>query len=267
MLIRRLYFDLIGLPPTPEEVKAFVDDRDPQAYETLVDKLLNDPHYGERWGRHWLDLARYADTNGYEGDPEWPHAWRYRDYVIDAFNHDKPYDEFIKEQIAGDEFFQVVSAVPAPPPEPEKEVALSFLRLAPFNRTPVSDENRDSLLSEMTSEVGSAFLGLTVGCAKCHDHKYDNIPTRDFYRMKAFFATVQITNTGRAGGYEPADFYRPGEKKWTEKDEGGVSERTGFGREGIYGFPEAADRESRPRQSGKRIPSTIRKSLRKMSSG
>jgi hypothetical protein len=217
VLIRRLYFDLIGLPPKPEEVKAFVEDQDPAAYEKLVEKLLEDPRYGERWGRHWLDLARYADTNGYEGDPEWPHAWRYRDYVIDAFNHDKPYDEFIKEQIAGDEFFQVVSAVPPPAPEPEKEVALSFLRLAPFNRTPVSDENRDSLLSEMASEVGSVFLGLTVGCAKCHDHKYDSIPTRDFYRMKAFFATVQITNTGRAGGYEPADFYRPSEKQWTDE--------------------------------------------------
>ena len=216
VLIRRLYFDLLGLPPPPEEVKAFVEDANSHAFEALVDRLLSDRRYGERWGRHWLDLARYADTNGYEGDPEWPHAWRYRDYVIDAFNHDKPYDEFIKEQIAGDEFFQVVSAVPAPPPEPEKEVALSFLRLAPFNRTPVSDENRDSLLSEMTSTVGSVFLGLTVGCAKCHDHKYDSIPTRDFYRMKAFFATVQITNTGRAGGYEPADFYRPGERKWAD---------------------------------------------------
>ncbi len=216
-LIRRLYFDLIGLPPSPEEVKAFAANDSPRAYEDLVDKLLADPRYGERWGRHWLDLARYADTNGYEGDPEWPHAWRYRDYVIDAFNSDKPYDQFIKEQIAGDEFFEIVSAVPPPPPEPEKAVALSFLRLAPFNRTPVSAENRDSLLSEMTSTVGSVFLGLTVGCAKCHDHKYDMIPTKDFYRMKAFFATVQITNTGRAGGYEPADFYRPHEKKWTDE--------------------------------------------------
>jgi hypothetical protein len=215
-LMRRLYFDLVGLPPSPDEIRAFLEEQSPNAYQNLVDKLLADPRYGERWGRHWLDLARYADTNGYEGDPEWPHAWRYRDYVIDAFNADKPYDQFIREQVAGDEFFQVVSAVPAPPPEPEKAVALSFLRLAPFNRTPVSDENRDSLLSEMTSTVGSVFLGMTVGCAKCHDHKYDMIPTRDFYRLKAFFATVQITNTGRAGGAEPAEFYRPGEKEWAE---------------------------------------------------
>ncbi len=217
VLIRRLYCDLIGLPPEPAEIKAFLEDPAANAYEKLVDRLLADPRYGERWGRHWLDLARYADTNGYEGDPEWPHAWRYRDYVIDAFNADKPYDEFIKEQIAGDEFYYVNSAVPPPPPEPEKEVALSFLRLAPFNRTPVSAENRDSLLSEMTSTVGSVFLGMTVGCAKCHNHKYDSIPTRDFYRMKAFFATVQIENTGRAGGYEAADFYKPGEKKWADE--------------------------------------------------
>jgi len=216
-LLRRVFFDLLGVPPSSAEIKAFLKDTTPDAYSQLVERLLADPRYGERWGRHWLDLARYADTNGYEGDPEWPHAWRYRDYVIDAFNSDKPYDEFIREQIAGDEFFQIVSAVPAPPPEPEKAVALSFLRLAPFNRTPVSDENRDSLLSEMTSTVGSVFLGMTVGCAKCHDHKYDMIPTRDFYRMKAFFATVQITNTGRAGGYEPAEFYRPGEQKWAEE--------------------------------------------------
>ncbi len=216
-LMRRLYFDLVGVPPRPEEVKAFVEDRSPKAYENLVDSLLADVRYGERWGRHWLDLARYADTNGYEGDPEWPHAWRYRDYVIDSFNQDKPYDQFVKEQIAGDEFFQIVSAVPAPLPEPEKQVALSFLRMAPFNRTPVSDENRDSLLSEMTSTVSSVFLGLTVGCAKCHNHKYDMVPTRDFYRMKAFFASVQITNTGRAGGYEPADFYKPGQKAWADE--------------------------------------------------
>jgi hypothetical protein len=217
VLIRRLYYDLIGIPPEPSEVTAFLGDQRPDAYEKLVERLLADPRYGERWGRHWLDLARYADTNGYEGDPEWPHAWRYRDYVIDAFNSDKPYDEFIKEQIAGDEFYYVNKAVPPPAPEPEKVVALSFLRLAPFNRTPVSAENRDSLLSEMTSTVGSVFLGLTVGCAKCHNHKYDSIPTRDFYRMKAFFATVQIENTGRAGGYEPAVFYRPGEKEWTDQ--------------------------------------------------
>jgi len=213
VLVRRLYFDLIGLPPTPEEVAAFVRDASPEAYGKLVDKLLSDPRYGERWARHWLDLARYADTNGYEEDTELTHAWRYRDYVVDAFNADKSYALFVKEQIAGDELKPVPGANYPAPPEPEKAVAVTFLRLAPFNRTPVSDENRDSVLSEMTSTVSSVFLGLTVGCAKCHDHKYDSIPQKDFYRMKAFFATAQIQAVGRVGGTEPADWYKPGEKE------------------------------------------------------
>ncbi|HEX2521804.1 MAG TPA: DUF1549 and DUF1553 domain-containing protein, partial [Terriglobia bacterium] len=222
VLIRRLYFDLIGLPPTPQDVKTFVESSSPTAYEELVDQLLKDRRYGERWGRHWLDLARYADTNGYEGDPEFTHAWRYRDYVTDAFNNDKPYDEFIKEQIAGDELTPVLSAGPLPPPEPERVVALTFLRLAPFTE-PRGEESRDILLSEMTSTVSSVFLGLTVGCAKCHNHKYDMVPTKDFYRMKAFFATVQIEpsridDVQQLGGPLPAKFYRTGEKEWIDRN-------------------------------------------------
>ena len=217
VLIRRLYFDLLGLPPTPEEVKEFVENSSPKAYEELVDRLLKSPRYGERWGRHWLDLARYADTNGYEGDAEFFHAWRYRDYVIEAFKSDKPYDEFIKEQIAGDEYAEVNSAGPLPPPDPEKVVALTFLRLAPFTE-PRGEESRDILLSEMVSTTSSVFLGLTVGCAKCHDHKYDMVPTRDFYRTKAFFAAVYIAPSSiddvqQLGGSQPAEFYRPGEKE------------------------------------------------------
>ena len=221
VLIRRLYYDLIGLPPSPEEVKAFVENTSPGAYEELVDRLLKSPRYGERWGRHWLDLARYADTNGYEGDPEFFHAWRYRDYVIDAFNNDKPYDEFIKEQLAGDELKEVLSAGALPAPEPEKVIALTFLRLSPFTE-PRGEESRDILLSEMVSTVSSVFLGMTVGCAKCHDHKYDQIPTRDFYRMKAFFASVYIERPSpddvqQLGGPEPAEFYKPGQKDWADK--------------------------------------------------
>ena len=214
VLIRRLYFNLIGLPPPYEEVASFVNDPSNTAYEDLVDRLLADPRYGERWARHWLDLARYADTNGYEGDRDFPHAWRYRDYVVDAFNHDKPYDRFIKEQIAGDEFFKVTSAAGYPPPaEPEQAVALTFLRLAPFTE-PRGEETRDLLLSEMTTTVSTVFLGLTMGCAKCHDHKYDPIPARDFYRMKAFFAAVRIPRAKiEVGGPLPAEFYRPGDKE------------------------------------------------------
>ena len=209
VLIRRLYFDVIGLPPSPEEVKTFVDDPSPEAYHELVNRLLADPRYGERWGRHWLDLARYADTNGFEGDKQFPTAWRYRDYVIDAFNDDKPYDEFIKEQLAGDEFIQDENAVVQPPPPPERVVAMTFLRLAPFEGGTTPEAGRDSILTEMTNTTGSVFLGLTVGCAKCHDHKYDPIPQKDFYRMKAFFASVQMKKEGT----EPAEFYRPGEKE------------------------------------------------------
>lgn len=219
-LARRLYFDLIGLPPSPEEMDAFLQSEAVDPYGELVERLLEDPRYGERWARFWLDLARYADTAGYEGDPDMPHAWRYRDYVIDAFNSDKPYDLFIKEQIAGDEFKEVMGAGELPNPTAEQLVAMTFLRLAPFTE-PRGDETRHEMLSEMTSTVGSVFLGLTVGCAKCHDHKHDEIPTADFYRMKAFFATVQIPPPDRGdiyqiGGALDADFYREGESDWAE---------------------------------------------------
>lgn len=220
-LIRRLYFDLIGLPPSPEEVQQFAQDTDPRAYENLTDRLLNSPHYGERWARFWLDLARYADTAGYEGDPDLPHVWRYRDYVIHAFNTDKPYDRFIKEQLAGDEFNEIMGAGDLPSIPPENMVAMTFLRLAPFTE-PRGDETRHELLSEMTATVSSVFLGLTVGCAKCHDHKYDRIPTKDFYRMKAFFATIQIPRPEpgdiyQIGGPLPAAFYREGSKEWAQQ--------------------------------------------------
>ncbi len=220
-LVRRLYFDLIGLPPSPAEVDAFVNDPDPKAYEKLVDKLLADARYGERWARFWLDLARYADTAGYEGDPDLPNAWRYRDYVIDAFNQDKPYDEFVIDQIAGDETEEIMGAGDLAEPKPEPTVALTFLRLAPFTE-PRGDASRHEMLSEMTATVSSVFLGLTVGCAQCHNHKYDRIPTKDFYRMKAFFSTVQLQrplagDVFQIGGPLPAAFYRKGEKEWATK--------------------------------------------------
>ncbi len=220
-LVRRLYLDLIGLPPLPQEVDAYLNDSDPMSWENLVDRLLNDQRYGERWARFWLDLARYADTAGYEGDPDLPHAWRYRDYVIDAFNRDKPFDQFILEQIAGDELHEVMGAGELPDPKPEQTVALTFLRLAPFTE-PRGDASRHELLSEMTSTVCSVFLGLTAGCAQCHDHKYDSIPTEDFYRMKAFFSTVQIPRPLPGDGFQiggplSAEFYRPGEKGWVEQ--------------------------------------------------
>ncbi|MEC9148402.1 MAG: DUF1549 domain-containing protein, partial [Planctomycetota bacterium] len=210
-LARRLYLDLIGLPPSPEQLRQVVEDRSPDAIPHLIDRLLDDPKYGEHWARQWLDLARYADTAGYEGDPDLPHAWRYRDYVIDSLNRDKPYTQFIREQIAGDELQEVLGAGELPEPPAENLVALTFLRLAPFTE-PRGDETRHELLSEMTATVSSVFLGITLGCAQCHDHMYDPIPTEDFYRMKAFFSTVQIPPPRRGdiyqlGGPTPADFY------------------------------------------------------------
>jgi Protein of unknown function (DUF1553)/Protein of unknown function (DUF1549)/Planctomycete cytochrome C len=203
-LLRRAYFDLIGLPPTPAEVDAFLQDKSPDAYEKLLDRLLADPRYGERWGRHWLDLARYADSQGFEGDPEMSHAWRYRDYVIDSFNKDKPYDRFVKEQIAGDEMGVQASedddADDTPRRggrggSPEGQVALGFLRMGPRTPNVSSVESRQIMLDEMTATTSSVFLGLTVKCAQCHNHKYDPIPQKDYYRLEAFFAPIELLDS------------------------------------------------------------------------
>ena len=181
VLIRRAYLDLIGLPPTPDEVRAFVADTSPDAWEKVVDRLLAGPHYGERWGRHWLDLVRYADSGGFEGDADRPLAWRYRDYVIDAFNRDKPYATFLREQIAGDEL-----------PERTNETIIATGYLAAGQKDLVGmameERRRADELDDLVSTTGSAVLGLTVGCARCHDHKYDPISTNDYYRMLALFA-------------------------------------------------------------------------------
>jgi hypothetical protein len=178
-LIRRVTFDLIGLPPTPEEVEAFVKDTAPNAWEKVVDGLLASSHYGERWGRHWLDVARYADTNGYEFDEPRPDAWRYRDWVIRSLDSDKPYDRFVVEQLAGDEAF---------PDDPDARIATGFNLLGP-DMTDSADQaqRRMNTLNDMTDTAGLAFLGLTVTCARCHDHKFEPIPQTDYFRLQAFF--------------------------------------------------------------------------------
>ncbi len=181
-LIRRVYFDLIGLPPTPEEVAAFAADRSPAAYEQLIDRLLESPRYGERWSRHWLDLVRYAQTNGYERDGEKPNAWRYRDYVIRAFNADKPYDRFVKEQLAGDELADATF---------DSIIATGYYRLGVWDDEP--DDKHAALYEELDDVVrttGDTFLGLTIGCARCHDHKFDPVAQDDYYQMLAFFRNV-----------------------------------------------------------------------------
>jgi len=189
-LLRRVYFDLIGVPPTPEETRTFLASNDPQAYEKLIDKLLADSRYGERWGRHWLDLVRYAESDGFAIDGERPTAWRYRDYVIRAFNSDKPYDQFVLEQIAGDEYRGKRASSQA-----DRIVALGFLRFAPWEADANSKKQlRQDFLNDITGTVGSVFLGLTTGCAQCHDHKYDPIKHRDYYRLQAFFAGTAIAD-------------------------------------------------------------------------
>jgi len=189
-LARRAWFDLAGLPPSPDAIAAFAEDQSPDAWERLVDRLLVSPAYGERWGRHWLDVAGYADSEGYtDEDRVRGHAFRYRDYVIRAFNSDKPFDEFIKEQLAGDEM------VPLPhrnmtPDAIEKLTATGFLRMAPDGTASGGIDQsvaRNQVIADTMQIVGTSLLGLTVNCAQCHDHRYDPIPTADYYRMRAIF--------------------------------------------------------------------------------
>jgi hypothetical protein len=195
-LIRRVTYDLHGLPPTPEEVDAFVRDTSPQAYERLVDRLLASPRYGEQWGRHWLDVVRFAESDGYEYDTHRPDAYRFRDYVVQSFNDDKPYNQFVKEQLAGDEM------------DSSNEtflVASGFNRLGPLRKNAGNQNvasSRNEVLTEMTNVVGAAFLGVTVGCARCHDHKFDPFRQSDYYRMQGFFAQAQPNDLLRASKEE-----------------------------------------------------------------
>jgi len=179
-LIRRVTFDLTGLPPTPTEVEAFLKDESPGAYEKLVDRLLASPRYGERQALFWLDLVRFAESDGFKADDFRPNAWRYRDYVVRSFNDDKPYDRFIKEQLAGDEI---------DPENPAARIATGFLRHSPYEYNAVDvEQKRQDMLNDIADTTASAFLGITLACAKCHDHKTDPITQRDYYRFQAFFA-------------------------------------------------------------------------------
>jgi mono/diheme cytochrome c family protein len=189
-LIRRLSFDLTGLPPTPEEVDSFLADRAPDAYEKLVDRLLASPQYGERWARHWLDVVHYGETHGYDKDQPRPNAWPYRDYVIRSFNDDKPYDRFVKEQIAGDRFFPLTA---------DGHEALGFLSAGPWDligHAELPESKIDGKIArhldrdDMVANTMSTFVGLTVHCAQCHNHKFDPVSQEDYYRLQAVFAAV-----------------------------------------------------------------------------
>jgi hypothetical protein len=187
-LIRRATYDLTGLPPTPEEVDRFVKDQSPDAYEKLIDRLLASPHYGEKWGRHWLDLVRYAETNGYERDGPKPFAWRFRDYVIRSFNADKPYDRFIREQLAGDEIDRN---------DPDCVTATGYYRLGLWDDEPADPEQaRFDEYDDIVATTAQVFLAMTMNCARCHDHKIDPIPQKDYYSLVAFFRDVpRYSNT------------------------------------------------------------------------
>ena len=202
-LMRRAYFDLIGLPPVPQEVEAYLEDRDPEAYQRMIDRLLDSPHYGERWGRYWLDAAGYADSEGGAADDLFrPHAYRYRDYVIRSLNADKPYDEFLTEQIAGDELFDYKKIKEPTAQQLDYLVATGFLRMTP-DPTNSHDVNfvpkRLDTVAGVVEMMGSTLMGLTLGCARCHSHKFDPIPHRDYYRFSAILRT----------SYDPYDWLIP----------------------------------------------------------
>ncbi len=204
-LIRRLYYDVIGLPPTFEEIEAFAADTHPEAYEQLVDRLLDAPQFGERLARHWLDVVRYADTCGYERDQEKPFAWKYRDWVVDAFNDDMPYDRFILEQLAGDEL---------PDRSLRSMIATGMLRLGTWNDEPNDPQDyKYERIEDLVDVTSTAFLGITAKCARCHDHKFDPIPQMDYYRIAAAFW---------AGPIEPRDAALLGGPSADELGEGEV---------------------------------------------
>ncbi|MGE5195565.1 MAG: DUF1553 domain-containing protein [Deltaproteobacteria bacterium] len=196
--LRRVSFDLVGLPPTPEEIAAFEADRSPDAFERVVDRLLDSPHYGERWAQHWLDVTRFAESEGFEYDRHLPEAWRFRDYVIDSFNRDKPFDRFLIEQIAGDEMA---------PHDHESLTAAIFHRLGPVRRNAGNPEialSRNDVLAERTDIIGTVFLGLSIGCARCHDHKLEPISQKDYYRLEAYLAATEEKNVVLASAAEQA---------------------------------------------------------------
>jgi hypothetical protein len=205
-LLRRVTFDLVGLPPSPDEIAEFLADSSPDAYERLIDRLLSSPHFGEAWGRNWLDVVRFAETAGFKEDPLRPTAYTYRDYVIRAYNRDLPFDRFILDQFAGDELF---------PDDTDSLAATGYCRMWP-------DESnasnillaRQMSLDDLTGNVGAAFLGMSIGCAQCHDHKFDPILQTDFYQLQAFFSGIVLEDKVPVGTYAELEKYRQAEQTW-----------------------------------------------------
>ena len=231
-LIRRIHFDLVGLPPQPEDIAAFVNNSSPDAYTRLVDRLLASPHYGERWAQHWLDVVRFAETEGFEYDRHLPDAWRYRDYVINSLNDDKPFDQFVTEQIAGDEIA---------PNDTQHSAAVILHRLGAVRRNAGNPDialSRNEVLTERTNIIGEAFLGLTVGCARCHNHKLEPITQKDYYRLQAYFAATEENNILLAPAEEMQSWEKQSEeinaqiKKFKDR-----SQHSDWSKEGRTGKP------------------------------
>ncbi len=216
-LVRRAYFDLIGLPPTPEQVDAFAKDPSPEAWSKLIDELLASPHYGERWGRHWLDVARYADSGGFETDIYYKNAWRYRDYVVKSFNDDKPYDVFVKEQIAGDELWPgnidqdgIYKVADEKLRRQEARIGTGLYTLSPqIHESNMSGGKiRYETFTDWVDTTGAAFMGLTMSCARCHDHKFDPISQQDYYGLQAIFAGSKQVQEPVVPPMSVADFHQ-----------------------------------------------------------
>ena len=239
-LIRRLSYTLTGLPPTPEQIDRFISDRSAEAYENLIDRYLASERYGEQWGKHWLDVVRYADSSGFANDYERPNAWRYRDYVIRSFNQDKPYDQFVKEQLAADELYS---------DSPEALLGLGFLRMGPWEHTGMSVGRitRQQYLDDVTSSVGQVFMGQALQCARCHDHKFDPVPTRDYYAVQSVFATTQMAELPTPFlPYENTEQFEE-DKKYLAKREAAIAEL----RKTVNNPNKTADDFGRARLSGK----------------
>ncbi|WP_232415383.1 MULTISPECIES: DUF1549 and DUF1553 domain-containing protein [Methylotenera] len=216
--IRRATLDAWGVIPTTEEVRTFVEDRSPNAYEKLVDRLLASPRYGERQARRWLDLARYADSTGFQGDQTRPNMWRYRDYVINSFNQDKPFDRFVKEQLAGDELF---------PGDTEALVATGFIAGFPDNRNSRDlIQRKYQITTDITDTVGLALLGTTVGCARCHNHKADKVTQKDYFALQAFFSNVSAVDNVPAPKNDQEIQYQQVQAKWEEATKDIRAQRT-----------------------------------------
>ena len=208
-LIRRVTFDLTGLPPTPLEVEAFVKNENPNAWQDLIERLLDSPAYGEQWGHYWLDVVRYAESDGFRADGYRSNAWRYRDYVINSFNNDKPYDQFVREQIAGDELH---------PNDPQAMIATGFLRLGIYEHNQRDALTQwDDILNEMTDVTADTFLALGMNCARCHDHKFDPLPQEDYYGLRAFFAPVLMVDEGVVATEAEKQAYDKQYQQWSKE--------------------------------------------------